>query len=625
MLLDEPLKLESLHEIKCPFSGLIIPKVPEKNLKWRQELLAQAHKHKTYQKWLRAACSKSPIFWLNAFGWTFIQRDVDEEGLTTSTIDQRSDIPFITWDVQDQALVDLYDSIVYSKDILINKSRDMGASWLCVAIFQWFWQFRPGTDFLELSRKESLVDKRGSMKSLFEKHRYLLKFQPSWLRPRRIQDNVLLLRNLDNGSTITGESTQGDAGQGDRVTAVLLDEFARVKEDQEIDLALSDTSVCKIYNSTPSKRPNCVFSMVYRTKRCKILELPWFKHPDKGRNAEWVDDPSDSVGYIHPPNKKVSSPWYRAQCERRSRIDIAQNIDMAHGESGDLFFDSKEINSYKNQFIALPKYTGSIVYTDEDINDKQKLRILQNRDSKKVQFSRMGNVKPWKFWVEFEDGRLSQKYDYLISADIANGTGSSNSVADIYCYQTQRIVGKFCDNYTSPEAFAEIVCMAATWIGGATTDPLIIWESNGPGSIFTKKLGKYNYTNLFFGSDDLQKGAKRSKKYGWHSSPIKKEMILGLYRDALKAYTFINPSEEALNETLGYVYDDRGRLIYANVANEENAESHGDHVIADALANYAASLSPTVRKRVIIAPKNSFAYRKALHKRRQSSNQPWAD
>jgi hypothetical protein len=136
--------------------------------------------------------------------------------------------PFITWAVQDEFIGELQDAIDGGHDTLINKSRDMGASWLCLSVLHWYWQFRPPVSFLEVSRKEELVDKAGSMDSLFEKHRYLLRWQPAWLRPRRIDDKYMHLGNLDLGSAIEGESTNGDAGRGGRKTAVLLDEFAAV-------------------------------------------------------------------------------------------------------------------------------------------------------------------------------------------------------------------------------------------------------------------------------------------------------------------------------------------------------------------------------------------------------------
>jgi hypothetical protein len=196
-----------------PITGLQIPKTLAGNVAWRQNILAAARTSKTWRNKLRAASQASPIFWLNAFGWTFLQKKIQLDGRELAVVQgrevagvkQNPHVPFITWAVQDEAILELKDAIENGHDVLISKARDMGASWLCLAMFQWFWQFRPSTTFLELSRKEVLVDRPGDMDSLFEKHRYLTRRQPEWLRPARIKDNRLHLENGDNGSILLGK------------------------------------------------------------------------------------------------------------------------------------------------------------------------------------------------------------------------------------------------------------------------------------------------------------------------------------------------------------------------------------------------------------------------------------
>ena len=137
-------------------------------------------------------------------------------------------IPFITYPFQDKVLGILVDSIG-KEDIIIEKSRDMGATWLCLAVFLWRWQFWDGETFLLMSRKEDMVDKSGDPKTLMWKIDFMLEFQPSWLRPK-YERRQLHLANLQNGSTIDGESTTGEASKGDRRTAIMVDEFASVDD-----------------------------------------------------------------------------------------------------------------------------------------------------------------------------------------------------------------------------------------------------------------------------------------------------------------------------------------------------------------------------------------------------------
>ena len=50
------------------------------------------------------------------------------------------------------------------EDGLVEKSRDMGVSWLCVATAIWMWTFHEGAVVGFGSRKEDYVDKLGDPK-----------------------------------------------------------------------------------------------------------------------------------------------------------------------------------------------------------------------------------------------------------------------------------------------------------------------------------------------------------------------------------------------------------------------------------------------------------------------------
>lgn len=65
----------------------------------------------------------------------------------------------------------------------IEKSRDMGASWMMCLVSTWFFLFHDHFSALMLSRKEEYVDKKGDNKTLFAKIDFLLKWMPTWLLP----------------------------------------------------------------------------------------------------------------------------------------------------------------------------------------------------------------------------------------------------------------------------------------------------------------------------------------------------------------------------------------------------------------------------------------------------------
>jgi hypothetical protein len=599
--------------MRDPLSGLIIPKTRSANIEWRKTLLEKAKTSRTYRDLLKRASSQSYIFWLNAFGFTFLQKKVGIDGKEIAVTGGASHIPFITWKVQDDALLELQAAIEQGHDALIDKSRDMGASWIVLSLFHWNWQFRPSSTFLELSRKQALVDRRGDMDSLFEKHRYLLRMQPEWLRPRRVRDNLMHLENQDIGTSIEGESTNKDAGQASRKTAIMLDEFARVEEGEEIDLATADTSACRIFNSTTGG-PLTHFTRVYRAmksgvRKGKIITLPWWRHPDKGKGVYATVEDNEPI---------YTSPWREEEKLRRSKRNLAQNIDMKHGQAGDVFFDGTEIEKHRQLYEAPPLLEGNILFDDEMTPDTLG-RIVRKQDHSKMVWSDLGTFKPWRLWVPLIDGRPSQLTQYVIGVDISGGSGAANSVITVLDHSTNMIVGKWWDAHTSPEQLAAITALSATWFGGVR-QPLVIFEKNGVGTIFGNKLLSTGYANIWMQRVDGTRDNKRTPRWGWHSSPARKEMLLGEYRDALKNAQIINPCKQSLDEALEYIYDDKGRIEPGSLGFEDGGGTalHGDHVIADALCVLGRKELPkTLTPPPVKTPGGTFASRQKAAKLRQ--------
>lgn len=598
-----------------PMSGLNIPKSLAGNLAWRKQLLSQANKSNSVRGMLRKAAATSPIFWLNAFGWTYLQKSINSTGVEENVMGEASHVPFITWKIQDEAMVSLHESITRGIPVLIRKSRDMGASWIVVAMFQWFWQFRPSTSFMEISRKESLVDRRGDMDSLFEKHRYLLRWQPEWLRPSKIKDQRLLLENLDIVTAIVGESTNENAGQASRKTAILLDEFGRVPNGEEIDLATADTSACRIFLSTP-QGPNTAYARIGRAMRSgtragKIIEFMWYRHPEKGRGLETA---TDEKAVTRP----FTSPWLRNQLKLRPSKNVAMNIWAEDGESGDLFFDSLELDRHAKRHVVPPEQVGKLLPLDGDMGDETKKDIVAKKRHQDFIFIRGGEKGPWRLWLSLIDGRPSQDTRYVFGVDISAGTGSSNSVITVLDNNTNMIVAKYWAATTSPEDLAEAAVFAAVWFGGKDL-PLLIWEKNGPGMIFGKKVLALGYPKIWFDEVQDQKNSTPSVRWGWHSSSAKKEMLLGAYREALYRDTVINPCLVALNEARDYSYNDKGQLEPGISGSEQGGGRalHGDHVIADALVTLGRLRLPSQEKEVPIRPPHgSFAARRLEAKRK---------
>src|SRR5690606_32682065 len=139
------------------------------------------------------------------------------------------------------------------------------------------------------------------------------------------------LVNPLNGSRIDGESSNKAAGSGDRRHAILLDEFAKMENAEKIKAATRDVSPCRLANSTPWGA-GTAYSRWRLSGQVKVFTLPWWESPEKGRGRYAQQDPATGKW-------RIRSPWYDRELEARSPKEVAQELDMDHVGSGDMFFE----------------------------------------------------------------------------------------------------------------------------------------------------------------------------------------------------------------------------------------------------------------------------------------------
>lgn len=244
-----------------------------------------------------------PVDFINDWLCTFDPRNV-ERGLEAV-------VPFLLFPKQAEYVEWVVDRWRGREDGLVEKSRDMGVSWLCVAVAVWMWLFHPGVVIGFGSRKEEYVDKIGDTKSLFWKIRQAIELLPVELRPAGYSERQhaphMRIVNPANGSTIVGEA--GDnIGRGNRTSIYFKDESAFYERPESIDAALSQTSNCKIDVSTPNGAGN----PFYRKRHSGKIKVFVF---------DWRDDP------------RKDEAWYRKQCETLDPVIVAQEIDRDYTAS----------------------------------------------------------------------------------------------------------------------------------------------------------------------------------------------------------------------------------------------------------------------------------------------------
>jgi len=606
---------------KCTKTGLVVPKTPLANLDYRKKIITQASEDEGLQRELMWACKESPLYYFNAFCWTYRQNEVLDDGREIAA--RINHVPFITWEVQDRAITEIYDAMEFGRDLGIDKSRDMGASWIVLTSFHHRWLFFEDQQLLLLSRTEDYVDKAGNHKALFWKLDYLNQNLPDWMCPPQVGSRQkyrtsMHMHNCLTGSTIDGESTTKHAARGDRRTAILLDEFAAVENGEAMRSATSDVTPCRIVNSTP--QAGTEYSKWMQSGQIKVFKLAWWEHPDKGRGRKYVQD---SV------TKKwsIRSPWYDLEDARRSPKELAQEVDMDHLGSGDLFFEAPVLMQHKALFGKEPLSAWDIDM-DGNVPNTQVARLIRtnNLTCVKKRRKKQGHLKVWGNLIK---GRLDQTKSYVIGIDLSKGQSASNSVASVSCVETREKVAELAIATVPPYEFARMVVALALWIGGTGKNklPFLIWEMNGPGWDFGKIMVKdFKYPCFYIDKTDGTVTERNTNKYGWHNSGgAKKEALLSVYRRNLAHGGFVNHCEIAIDEAMAYIYYEKssGKMAIGPAGLQQESESakktHGDRVIADALCLWILDdVKFEKETKLPEVPQKSAAYRRqqALRKRR---------
>ncbi len=272
-------------------------------LQERAERLQRLRDHPETLDPLKLFYSEHPMEFINDWGMTFDPRN-PEIGLPAT-------IPFVLFPKQQEFVLWVVDRWFDREDGVVEKSRDMGVSWLCVAVAVWIWLFFPGTVVGFGSRKEEYVDNIGDPKSLFWKARQFIKLLPIEFRPvgwgEKKNAPYLRILNPENGAAMVGEA--GDnIGRGNRTSLYFKDESAFYERPEAIDAALSQTSNCKIDVSTPNGAGNPFYRKAHGGKIKKFV-------------FDWRDDP------------RKDQRWYDNQCERLDPVVVAQEIDRNYESS----------------------------------------------------------------------------------------------------------------------------------------------------------------------------------------------------------------------------------------------------------------------------------------------------
>ncbi len=539
-------------------------------------------------------CKVDILFWINSFVFQ-VNPNKNEVG------------PFITWPFQERALLDDRKLLWWTEnkeDGCIEKSRDMGATWLYLITDEWLRRFHDYHDSLLVSKSAAAVD-GPSHQSLFGKLRFIHRHLPLWMNdPWKVRDQKNFM-GYPNGSTLGGFASTGKAGVSERASSFGIDEVAQIDEDFEVIYRTSSTCRSRTFIST-HMGTGTAFHALCQRKDINKIRLHWTQHPDKNKGLYYYDqvnhkvkflaynDKTDEVeetnecSYPYPPDYEydqtgrpsggpfpgVRSFWYDREFARmlENESEMAKDHDINPQGSVSQFYHPLAIKNLQEMCFD-PFWVGELDYN----HDTGKPEMLTEKPG--------GRLKIW-----FMPNRgVPPVSDYGIGVDVSHGVGRTPSCISIVDGRTGEKVAELIDSRIEPSDLATLCFALCNLFRNESMEGAkIAWENTGPGAPFGKRLYEdLGYRNVHCNRPGFVSFGSTVLKPGWIPDKKSKVVLHSEYRAALSNRDFLNRSKSALDETLNFHHIDNTieHVAYKNKSDPAVAKAnHGDIVVADALA-----------------------------------------
>lgn len=255
--------------------------------KYRTEVLNDIKDDEKAIVALKRFYKDNPAQFIIDWGTTYDPRNV-EKGLPAVC-------PFLLFPKQEEWIIWFLDLWKRGKPGLTEKSREMGLSWLTVALSSTMCLFNDGITVGFGSRKQEYVDKIGDLKSLLQKCRQFVWFLPDIFKGSwsiNINAPHMRVQFPETGSIISGESGDG-IGRGDRASFYFVDEAAWLPRPELVEASLSQTTNCRIDISTPHGMNN-PFAQKRFAGKVSVFTFSWRDDPRK--DQKWYIEKCNDIG-----------------------------------------------------------------------------------------------------------------------------------------------------------------------------------------------------------------------------------------------------------------------------------------------------------------------------------------
>jgi phage terminase large subunit len=215
---------------------------------------------------------------------------ISDLGLTTDprriALNQPAQVPFALFPKQRQLVSWVIERWRTGTSGVVVKGRDVGASYVAMAILASLCLFERNFAAGVASATEAKLDLSGSPDTLFSKLREFLGGLPPEFNggyEERKHSLYCRIQIPETGSSITGEAG-ALAGRGARKSLYIVDESAFFM--QSVDAALAATANCRIDISTPNGIGNSFYDKAHNAAIPRF-DLSWRDRPD--RDQAWYD------------------------------------------------------------------------------------------------------------------------------------------------------------------------------------------------------------------------------------------------------------------------------------------------------------------------------------------------
>ena len=396
-------------------------------------------------------CAQDPIYFLNNYGYVF--------DTLNNQVGKMTCFPY------QENVVRKYHK---HKNNIILKSRQTGLSVITAGYVAWRLIFLIDEKILIVANEGV-----GAIRFLSTVKQFI-EYLPNWLAPERpkwTEKRIELAVGENSKNFCEARASSPEAGRGESLTMLVLDETAFIKDAESIwmaaGMALSVTGGKCVMLSTPAGTGNLYHRTWTLSEKGKNDFVPtkvhWTENPACAKNLEKRKS-EDGEEYLW-------SPWYEEQCNRLGdSVKIAQELDLSFEGSKRLAIEIALLTKYDNRLMTL---RNEIVgYFDTKGND--------------------GFVDYKTEFYIWKKPELDHKY--IFGCDVARGDGTDFSTIQIFDVNTLEQVTEYCGKI-SPDLFAILIYKAANYYNKAYV--AVECNSFGLGTAIDLNR-KLNYTNMYF-------------------------------------------------------------------------------------------------------------------------------